>query len=69
MQAACRGKAVCMYHGGKSTEPRTEAGRKRCAEARLVHGEERRVLRRQRSQKSREMRILMRVAKEHGLIR
>ena len=68
-QPACRGKTVCKYHGGKSTGPKTEAGRKRCAEARTVHGRETRAIRRHSSQKSREMRVLMRVAKEHGLIR
>jgi hypothetical protein len=28
----------CRMHGGKSTGPKTEEGRKRCSEARLVHG-------------------------------
>lgn len=68
-QPAMKSKFVCRYHGGKSTGPRTAAGRKHCAEARTVHGRETRAIRKQSSQKSREMRILMRVAKEHGLIR
>jgi hypothetical protein len=28
----------CRFHGGKSTGPRTEEGRRRCGEVRLVHG-------------------------------
>ncbi len=38
----CRSPAMpngrCRMHGGKSTGPKTEAGRKRCSEARLIHG-------------------------------
>ncbi len=40
--APCRSPAMpngrCRMHGGKSTGPKTEAGRKRCGEARLIHG-------------------------------
>lgn len=36
---------VCKFHGGKSTGPKTEAGRKRCAEARTIHGLETRAAR------------------------
>jgi len=43
----CRAPAVrgsnankCAFHGGKSTGPKTLEGRQRCAEARLVHGQE-----------------------------
>ena len=35
---ALRGKARCQLHGGKSTGPRTEAGRARIAAAQLKHG-------------------------------
>ncbi len=28
----------CFLHGGKSTGPRTEAGRRRCAKANTTHG-------------------------------
>lgn len=38
----CRAPAMpngrCKLHGGKSTGPKTEEGRRRCAEARYVHG-------------------------------
>lgn len=32
------GKSVCSKHGGKSTGPKTEAGRRRIAAAQLKHG-------------------------------
>ena len=35
---AITGKAVCRAHGGKSTGPRTEEGRQRCAAAKTSHG-------------------------------
>ena len=41
------GKLVCRNHGGLSTGPRTEEGRKRCAEAKTVHGNETRAKRAQ----------------------
>ena len=37
---AIKGKAVCRFHGGKSTGPRTKAGRARIAAAHTVHGRE-----------------------------
>jgi hypothetical protein len=39
---------VCKFHGGKSTGPKTEAGRKRCAEAKTIHGQETRAARAER---------------------
>ena len=39
----CRNLAMrngrCHLHGGKSTGPRTDAGRERCRQARTIHGE------------------------------
>lgn len=35
---AMKGKKVCKSHGGRSTGPRTEAGRARCAAAKSIHG-------------------------------
>ncbi len=46
---AMRGKAVCRIHGGRSTGPKTEAGRRRCAEAKTIHGHETRAARAERS--------------------
>ena len=58
-KAAIRGKQVCRTHGGLSTGPRTEQGRKRCAEARTIHGRETREMRIKRAEKFREMKALM----------
>jgi len=57
-KAAVRGKQVCRVHGGASTGPVTAAGRKRCAEARTVHGWETRAARDYRARKFREMKAL-----------
>jgi hypothetical protein len=42
---AMKGKRVCRTHGGKSTGPKTQAGRQRCADARTIHGNETRQAR------------------------
>ena len=46
---ALKGKRVCKTHGGRSTGPKTEAGRQRCAEAKSIHGRETREARNERS--------------------
>ena len=35
---ACRGKVTCRFHGGRSTGPKTSAGRQRIREANWIHG-------------------------------
>ena len=57
-KAALAGKRVCMFHGGKSTGPATEDGRKRCAIAKTVHGYETRAAREYRAKKFRELKAL-----------
>ena len=57
-KAALTGKRVCMFHGGKSTGPVTEDGKKRCAIAKTVHGYETRATREYRAKKFREMAAL-----------
>ena len=57
-KAAMRGKRVCRVHGGKSTGPRSEQGRERCAAAKTTHGWETRKKRQIRAEKFREMKIL-----------
>lgn len=42
---AIRGKSKCRFHGGLSTGPRSQAGRNRCAQAKLVHGRETKEMR------------------------
>lgn len=67
-KAAVRGKAVCKIHGGASTGPKTPEGRQRCAEARTVHGRERRATRRVRAEKLRELRQLQGVMAGLGML-
>jgi hypothetical protein len=57
-KAALKGKSVCMFHGGKSTGPVTEDGRKRCAIAKTVHGYETRAAREYRAKKFWELKTL-----------
>jgi len=59
---ALRGKAVCGFHGGKSTGPKTEEGRQRIADAKTTHGNESRAKRKERSETSAHMRELEDVA-------
>jgi hypothetical protein len=47
---AIHGKTKCKTHGGKSTGPRTPDGKARVAAAHLVHGFERRSIRKERSE-------------------
>ena len=56
---ALKGKTkVCKTHGGRSTGPRTEAGRQRCAEAKSIHGRETRDARAERSLASARLAVL-----------
>ena len=55
---AMRGKRVCGIHGGKSTGPVTEAGRKRCGSAKTLHGRETRTIRAKRSETMAELKVL-----------
>ena len=52
---AMHGKRVCRIHGGKSTGPKSDAGRQRCAEAKTTNGWETRAIRAERSQKLAEL--------------
>ena len=59
-----RGKSVCRSNGGVSSGPKTEQGRKRCAEANYVHGWETREKRQIRATKFREMKSWVRLLDE-----
>ena len=48
---AMRNKEVCRIHGGKSTGPKLNAGRQRCATAKTTNGWETRAIRAERSQR------------------
>ncbi len=58
LKAAMKGKAVCLAHGGRSTGPKTAAGRAKCAEVKTMHGREGRQTREARAEKLRELREL-----------
>ena len=60
---AVREKRVCRFHGGKSTGPKTEEGRKRCGLAKTVPGCETRAIRAARPGKMAELRELARLIK------
>jgi hypothetical protein len=46
---AMRGKAVCDFHGGRSTGPKTAEGKARVAASHTIHGRETREQRAERS--------------------
>jgi len=47
-----KGKTKCRFHGGKSTGPKTPAGRQRIARAKTIHGNETRQIRKERQEAS-----------------
>ena len=63
-----KGKDVCKTHGGRSTGPKTEAGRQRCAEAKTIHGRETREARTERSLGSARLAVLEAVGFSIGLM-
>ena len=65
---ALKGKRVCKTHGGRSTGPKTEAGRQRCAEAKTIHGRETRETRTERSLGSARLAVLEAVGFSIGLM-
>ncbi len=64
---AIKGKNTCRIHGGKSTGPKTEHGRQRCADVRLKHGKETRTEREKRSQTIAELHTLLEIGKIAGI--
>ena len=63
-----KGKRVCKTHGGRSTGPKTESGRQRCAEAKTIHGRETREARTERSLASARLAVLEAVGHKLGFI-
>jgi len=63
-----KGKAVCKTHGGRSTGPKSEAGRQRCVEAKTIHGRETRKARTERSLASARLAVWEAVAHEFGFM-
>jgi len=65
---ATKGKTKCRFHGGASTGPRTQEGRKRCAAARIVHGNETTSKRLERSETSARLAVLEMVGHAFGFM-
>ena len=65
---ALKGKRVCKTHGGRSTGPKTKAGRQRCAEAKTIHGRETREARSERSLASARLAVLEAVGHKLGFM-
>ena len=65
---AIKGKTKCQMHGGRSTGPRTAEGRARIAAAHLVHGEETRQARAERSVELSRLAVLESMGRLLGLI-
>ena len=65
---AMKGKRVCKTHGGKSTGPKTPAGRQRCADARTTHGNETRQARIERSLATARLAVLEAVGHQMGFM-
>lgn len=65
---ATAGKVKCRFHGGRSTGPTSEAGRRRCAESKTIHGRETRKQRQQRSVELAELALLETLGFALGII-
>ena len=65
---ALSGKNVCRFHGGRSTGPRTEAGKARIAAAMTVHGNSTRQARAELSEELMQLAILEQTGRLVGLI-
>lgn len=65
---AMKGKTKCATHGGKSTGPKTAAGKARCAEAHTTHGRESRSARENRSIKGAELSALESFCHDKGMM-
>jgi hypothetical protein len=65
---ALKGKRVCKTHGGRSTGPKTQAGRQRCAEAKTTYSRETREARTERSLASARLAVLEAVGFSTGLL-
>ena len=61
-------KKVCRFHGGRSTGPRTEAGKARISAARLMHGNSTRQARAELSEELVKLALLEELGRRIGLI-
>jgi len=63
------GRRTCLRHGGASTGPRTEAGKRKCAAARTVHGHDTIAMRQERSLGSARLAVLESIGFAIGLLK
>ena len=66
---AVSGRRTCLRHGGASTGPRTDAGKRKCAAARTVHGWETTAMRQERSLGSARVAVLESIGFAIGLLK
>jgi len=64
---AMKGKSKCRFHGGKSTGPKTLAGRQRIADVKTIHGHETRQIRKERQEASLRLAELEDLMYHHGM--
>ena len=64
---AMKGKTKCRFHGGKSTGPKTLAGRQRIADVKTIHGHETRQIRKERQEASLRLAELEDLMYHHGM--
>ena len=62
------GRKTCLRHGGASTGPRTEAGKRKCADVRTVHGQDTIAMRQERSLASARLAVLEAIGFSIGLM-
>jgi hypothetical protein len=65
---AMHGKHVCRFHGGKSTGPKTEAGKRRAVAAHTVHGQETAAIRAARPAAMKRLAELEGIARAAGML-
>jgi hypothetical protein len=65
---ALKGKRVCKTHGGRSTGPKTEAGRAKCGAAHWIHGNSTRQARAELSEELMKLALLEELGRRIGLI-
>jgi len=66
---AVTGRRTCLRHGGASTGPRTEAGKRKCAAVRTVHGHDTIAMRQEQSLGSARLAVLESIGFAIGLLR
>lgn len=66
---AVTGRRTCLRHGAASTGPRTEAGKRKCAAARTVHGQDTIAMRQERSLGSARLAVLESIGFAIGLLK